>query len=227
MFLALIGFYQKVDANNASLSCLENNKNIKNCGHEKKDFVIGIEFADRGEFPHAALIGHENSISDFDYNCVGSLITNKFVLSVASCAFGPYRTKAKYIKVGDVHTGQPNNNTFTYTIVEMILHPLHSERIIDHDIALFKLDRNVEFNDFVRPICLPSKNEEPKLVIATGWGRLGPGENKSINLKKITMEVFTQPDCQAKFEISRATINRIDYETKICGGSLTEKRIDT
>lgn len=220
-------YLSNAEANNFSLRCLEYTKNVQSCGHMVKDLVVGREFADSREFPHAALIGHENDISDFDYNCVGSLITDKFVLSVASCAYGPYRTKAKYVKVGDVHRDQPNINTFTYTIIEMIIHPLHSERIIDHDIALFKLNKNVEFNLFVQPICLPAKNLEPKLAIATGWGRLGPGESKSIILKKVTMEIFTQPDCQAKFEKSKATANGIDYETKLCGGSHTEKGIDT
>ena len=41
----------------------------------------------------------------------------------------------------------------------------------NYDIALIKLSEPIEFNDHVRPICLPSADDEASgLCVVTGWG---------------------------------------------------------
>lgn len=51
------------------------------CGHIAVQLVVGGKEATDGEFPHMALIGYERSISDEDYSCGGSLISENFILS--------------------------------------------------------------------------------------------------------------------------------------------------
>lgn len=43
----------------------------------------------------------------------------------------------------------------------------------NHDIALLKLRKPIEFSKTIRPICLPTENSDPSGKIATviGWGR--------------------------------------------------------
>lgn len=63
-----------------------------------------------------------------------------------------------------------------YRIVEHVLHPDYKPPSVYNDIALFRLETEVEFSDYVKPICL---NADPTLNIsvqvATGWGRIGTG----------------------------------------------------
>lgn len=61
----------------------------------------------------------------------------------------------------------------TYTIVERINHPGYKPPSLYNDIALYRLDREVEFNEYIRPICLQTDYavSEPE-AIAIGWGQL-------------------------------------------------------
>lgn len=109
-------------------------------------------------------------------------------------------------------------------IIERKKHPQYNSKSVDYDIALFKLDRDVEFNQYVLPICLPQIDEDPEKAIATGWGREAFAAGKSDNLMKVTLDLFTQPDCQAKYPREGKVKNGIDYATKLCAGSKTLKR---
>lgn len=215
-----------------------------------KSLSVSTGFASEKEFKHAALIGYELSKDDFDLECGGSLITKRFVLSGATCVFSSDRNQATYVKLGNVIRGEVNDNTYRYEIEERIKHPKFTSKSVDHDIALFKLEKDVEFNDFVQPACLPTKNEEPDFGIVAGWGKPGKyfriqnklirliytlvifcagyGQDLSTKLKKIVMEIFTQEDCQKKYLLENGQPrNVIDYETKICAGSHNMTRIDT
>lgn len=59
-----------------------------------------------------------------------------------------------------------------YAIVERIKHPLFKEPSFYHDIALLKLDKDVQFSEWVLPACLPdiSVDMNPSEGIAIGWG---------------------------------------------------------
>lgn len=95
---------------------------------------------------------------------------------------------------------------------------------IDHDIALFKLDGNVVFNEYVIPLCLPQKEENTKQAMATGWGDVGYAESASTKLLKVTLEMFEERECQAQYSREGMTRNGIDYETKMCAGSYTQRK---
>lgn len=65
-----------------------------------------------------------------------------------------------------------------YDIVERINHPEYKEPNLYHDIALYRLDRDVKFNEFIRPICLQTDYALGKsYAIATGWGRMETSEH--------------------------------------------------
>lgn len=169
------------------------------------------------------LIGYRSSQNDFEYLCGGSLISEQFILSAAHCGFTELK-HATLAKLGSVHRGQNNANTYLAHILERIKHPQYKPKSIDHDIALFKLRRNVVFNSFVRPICLPHIEEQTNSAIATGWGQLGFARQQSVSLRKVMLDIFNQTDCQNKFDLSGKTINGIDYATKVCAGSYKSER---
>jgi hypothetical protein len=78
-----------------------------------------------------------------------------------------------------------------YEISEIIPHPNYdpTNPAKHHDLALLKLNAKVEYNDFVQPICLPTKEFNKGLVpdyvhSVAGWGKTDFCEQlKSNNLK--------------------------------------------
>jgi len=56
------------------------------------------------------------------------------------------------------------------------MHPDYKPREHYNDIALFRLETDVKFSSYVKPICLNSDDSlKPPDAIATGWGRTGLG----------------------------------------------------
>jgi len=63
-----------------------------------------------------------------------------------------------------------------YKIVQRVLHPKYLPPSLYNDIALFRLEENVEFSAFVRPICLNADQFfNPSTLVATGWGQIETG----------------------------------------------------
>lgn len=124
----------------------------------------------------------------------------------------------------NVVRGEDNPNTLKFEITERIKHPDYKANSIDHDIALFKLDRNVVFNSFVAPICLPHFDKSPDKLIATGWGKQGFIEEMSNDLMKVKLEMFTEEQCQEKYAKSRKNREGINYASKFCAGSFNESK---
>jgi hypothetical protein len=46
----------------------------------------------------------------------------------------------------------------TYRVTDFKIHPKFNGNGFYNDIAVFRLDRRVQFNEFVRPICLPTED---------------------------------------------------------------------
>lgn len=64
-----------------------------------------------------------------------------------------------------------------YLVVDSIRHPDYKPPAKYNDIALLKLDRPVEFNEFIRPACLYTSNTfEVNKTLATGWGKINYGK---------------------------------------------------
>lgn len=57
-----------------------------------------------------------------------------------------------------------------YEIVQRINHPQYKAPSLYHDIALYRLDRDVVFNEYIRPICLQTDRtlSEP-WAVSTSW----------------------------------------------------------
>ncbi|XP_060564110.1 coagulation factor X-like [Ruditapes philippinarum] len=94
--------------------------------------------------------------------CGGTLISQRFVITAATCiinfnpTFGvPFSAENVEILLGTTDcTGTQNDGT-RRTIQSFTVHPDYGDRhVYDNDIALIELDSLVEYTDDIRPICL-------------------------------------------------------------------------
>lgn len=63
--------------------------------------IIGGEKSEVGEFPHMVAIGLMNNLGETNYECGGSLVSEKFVLTAAHCVVD-LRRRPKTVRVGRV-----------------------------------------------------------------------------------------------------------------------------
>lgn len=81
--------------------------------------------------------------------------------------------------MGDLNLKLSNEGAqpVNYLVVDIIRHPDYKPPAKYNDIALLKLDRRVEFNEFIRPACLYARDTfDVNKTVATGWGRINYGK---------------------------------------------------
>ncbi|XP_065204404.1 serine protease snake-like [Planococcus citri] len=184
------------------------------------------------EYPHMAVIGYGNDFKSVTWDCGGSLISEKFVMSAAHCGKTVASGPPRWVLLGDLTLSSTKDDAKPkiYRIVKIHDHPNYKAPSVYYDISLFELNTTVAINPYVRPACLYTSTADfPAKTKAsiTGWGRTGTVERVSNALLKATIEVTEHQKCRTTFEINPTKLSRgYDSSNMICAGD-TEKGRDT
>lgn len=99
-------------------------------------------------------------------------------MDIPSVLHSSYSYPPKIARLGDLNLKVSNEGArpVEYSVEQIIRHPDYKPPAKYNDIALLKLDRRVEFNEFIRPACLYTSNTfEVTKTVATGWGKINYG----------------------------------------------------
>lgn len=136
---------------------------------------------------------------------------------------------AEYALLGDlvINDDKDDSDPIQLKIIERIKHPNYELPMKYNDIALFKLERTVTFNQYVRPACLPEYSKpQTEHALASGWGLTTYRGHSSDFLLKVVLEVYPHTECDITYSdsISRALPEGVKEGIQWCAGSHKERR---
>merc|ERR1712050_331712 len=131
--------------------------------------IVGGHEAEEHQWPWQVAL-----FIDDAWFCGGSLITDEYVMTAAHCADG-----ASYFNIlAGAHNVRASSEPHRVEITsyEGFTHPGWDPNTLDNDIALVRLPEKIEFNDYIRPACLPPSEDENngyvgELTTPVGWGK--------------------------------------------------------
>uniref|UniRef100_A0A1I8PAU9 Peptidase S1 domain-containing protein n=1 Tax=Stomoxys calcitrans TaxID=35570 RepID=A0A1I8PAU9_STOCA len=169
--------------------------------------VYGGSEASLGDFTWLANLEYKTDDGDLEVACAGNIINKRYILTAAHCVTGEILIKKGQlvsVRVGD-HNIDTAKDCNEYVCIDPPQY-LGIEKVIAHenyrkvmgkrgsvnDIALLRVDRDIEYSKSVAPVCLPSvvptlKPLEPGMKLtAAGWGHIG---SRSYSPVKLTVSL--------------------------------------
>ncbi|XP_071819905.1 uncharacterized protein [Apostichopus japonicus] len=188
---------QQCPGNEDENSCL-------GCGVRPLSFsrIVGGVAAQPGEWPWQVSVRQNIALYNFEgHLCGGTLLNKRWVLSAAHCFDEYVRNESEYkVVLGNHRVNDFDDTQQSINVSEVIVHPYYNSFTSNNDIALLRLTGDVEFNDYIRPACLPSQDwPAGTSVWITGWGE---------------QEVFPEDETLQEISvpiISTATCNQPDW----------------
>ncbi|XP_017077632.1 venom serine protease Bi-VSP-like isoform X1 [Drosophila eugracilis] len=179
-----------------------------NCGLSKTTTkIIHGQSAEPGTNPWLAYIYRTVNQSEPNLVCIGSLIHKEYVLVGAHCIYdGDILT----VRLGPYNSLGTFNRSRDYEVKEVFKKKLlPGQEIYNHNIAILKLGQEVQFNDYIQPICLitdSAKVPNVRTFQAASW--LGYDMSVSREPKILELNELNATECKKMFWLN-STDNQI------------------
>lgn len=210
--------------------------------------ITGGQIADDGDWPWQVSLQHRTckkshrfgSDCTWKHMCGASIVDKKWVVTAAHCIeeSGYYTDnnnpgddwavvigmdKLNY-NHGEHSNGQDGKR---HLLKKIIPHPDYVFTYITHsDVALLQLRDEIEYNDEVQPICLPSGREPAhgQQCHITGWGYThGKGEVLSHHLRHATIPMVNFGQCRK----TGIWYKLLKEDVHMCGGDVNKGGVDS
>ncbi|RMX60265.1 hypothetical protein pdam_00009103 [Pocillopora damicornis] len=193
------------------------------CGIVKRRGPTGNEAIKPGEFPWQVGFRYQNRLGKSNVFCRGSLLDREWILTAAHCFVVRVNPKFKLkVLLGEFDAQNEDGREVVAEASKVIRHPLHRKNTKDYNIALVKLKTPLkEFNDYMRPICLPDQTVSfsgGEICTVTGSGLDYSLENAENTLRAIDVPILSPVECR--------TSVRWLTDRMLCSG-YTERVLDT
>ncbi|KAM3916901.1 serine protease 33-like [Leptodactylus fuscus] len=197
------------------------------CGSPQvTDRIFGGTDTVQGEWPWQVLLIYIQDGVVFYYECGGSLISSKWVLTAAHCINRGFSPEEYGVLLGAHKLSYDFNFKSIRSLRRIIIHPEYPgiwER--KGDIALLELSVPVNYTTYIMPICLPSSSVIFPCGMecwVTGWGPINSGVSlpSPMTLQKVMLPLIDHRTCDSMYNVNSATSSSVTIiqDTMICAG---------
>jgi len=159
--------------------------------------IHGGHEAEKGEFPHQIQLMNGSM-----HYCGASIIAEQWILTAAHC----FRTASPdnfVVIAGQLKQDTDDGTEQIRKIEELIIHPLFNpnEHPLDYDVAVVKVDKKFEFNEYVKPIALLPEGTDVPLGkgVVSGWGA-SDDEVSPNHLQKLDVTIHNGQVCKDAYD---------------------------
>ncbi|XP_009883314.1 PREDICTED: atrial natriuretic peptide-converting enzyme [Charadrius vociferus] len=178
----------------------------EDCGHRPaarmNKRILGGRTSRPGRWPWQCSLQSEPS----GHICGCVLIAKRWVLTVAHCFEGRENAAVWKVVFGISNLDHPSGFMQTRLVKTIILHPRYNRAVVDYDISIVELDEDINETSYVRPVCLPSKDQLVRpdtYCYITGWGHMG--NKMPFKLQEGEVRIISLEQCQSYFDMKTIT----------------------
>uniref|UniRef100_A0A8C0BTY2 Corin, serine peptidase n=1 Tax=Buteo japonicus TaxID=224669 RepID=A0A8C0BTY2_9AVES len=164
--------------------------------------ILGGRTSRPGRWPWQCSLQSEPS----GHICGCVLIAKRWVLTVAHCFEGRENAAVWQVVFGISNLDHPSGFMQTRLVKTIILHPRYNRAVVDYDISIVELDKDINETSYVRPVCLPSKDQLVRpdtYCYITGWGHMG--NKMPFKLQEGEVRIIPLEQCQSYFDMKTIT----------------------
>ncbi|KAJ0173201.1 hypothetical protein K1T71_011377 [Dendrolimus kikuchii] len=223
----------------SSASCLQSSDHIGETSESLEDvcgtvplkkavpLILRGESYPRGDWPWLVAVFKQTRFNLL-LQCVATLISKRHVVSSVSCTEDPKKKgrtlllDEMLVKVGAYDLNDwTEEHTVTVGIKNITIHDDYNSEVYRNDIIVLTLNKDLLFNNYIRPICLwrEETKEQENVIghngVVTGWSRNvnnGTGPEKPTQGKFL---IVSTEDCRAS---SHAEFDDFTRDTTLCAG---------
>ncbi|KFO84334.1 Ovochymase-2, partial [Buceros rhinoceros silvestris] len=188
-------------------------------------FIFSMIIGGEEAVPHSWPWQVSVQVSD-EHVCGGAVLAKEWVVTAAHCFSARELYKDLWMVVTGLHDLTEEEYRQKRSVKKYLIHPSFNQTTMDSDIALLRLAEPLEFNQYVRPVCLPAGEEaaQPsRLCVVTGWGARGRDREKGRKLHQLEVPILALDTCQSYYvNLPRSVTRRM-----ICAGFPLEEGKDS
>ncbi|XP_050308486.1 serine proteinase stubble isoform X2 [Anthonomus grandis grandis] len=182
--------------------------------------IVGGKNAVFGRWPWQVSV---RRISFFGFSsthrCGGAILNENWIATAGHCVDDLLTSQIR-IRVGEFDFSNAEE-TLPYaerSVAKKIVHPKYNFFTYEYDLALVQLDKPIEFEAHIRPICLPASDDllVGENATVTGWGRLSEGGTLPSVLQEVQVPIVSNDRCKSMF--LKAGRQEIIPEIFLCAG---------
>ncbi|CAG9823709.1 unnamed protein product [Phaedon cochleariae] len=211
-------------ASGMSTSAMSSNRNIE-CGVPRmftkpQTRIVGGKNAPFGRWPWQVSV-RRTSFFGFSstHRCGGAILNENWIATAGHCVDDLLTSQIR-IRVGE-HDFSSVQEDLPYTergVARKVVHPKYNYFTYEYDLALVQVDKTMDFQPHISPVCLPASDD---LLIGenatvTGWGRLSEGGTLPSVLQEVQVPIVSNDRCKSMF--LRAGRHEFIPEIFLCAG---------